>query len=91
MKEDEGAFAKVSTVGIIVVMAAMGGVLYLKSIGIRSFGPVPTLIIPMALFVVRAWWTANISPERMRKQQKMMAGMITAVCTGVMIMLMIPN
>lgn len=91
MKEDSGAFAKVSSIGLVIVVLSMGGVLYLKSIGIRTFGPVPTLIVPMALFVTRAWWTANIAPERMRKQQKMMAGMITAICTGVLVMLMIPN
>lgn len=91
MKEDSGAFAKVSSIGIIVVILSMGGVLYLKSIGIRTFGPVPTLIVPMALFVVRAWWTAKIAPERIREQQKMMAGMITAICTGVLIMLMLPD
>ncbi len=91
MKEDSGAFAKVSSIGLIIVILSMAGVLYLKSIGIRTFGPVPTLIVPLVLFVTRAWWTANIAPEAMRKQQKMMAGMITAICTGVMVMLMIPN
>lgn len=85
MSQETKTFTRIATVGLGVVLAAFGLVLYLKSIGIRTFGPVPTLALPLALFAVRAWLSAHFAPERIRRQQRMVAAMITLVCAAVVV------
>lgn len=74
---------------MVAVVLAFGLVLYLKSIGIMAFGPIPTLVLPLALFVGRAWFAARVAPERIRRQQRIMASMITLICVAVIVSLMI--
>ncbi|MEZ4458740.1 MAG: hypothetical protein R3E66_03240 [bacterium] len=90
MSNDTTKFTRVNTIGLVVVVLSGVLVLYLKSIGIREFGPVPTLALPLALFVIRAWWSAKIAPEKIKKHQRMAAAGITMVCVLVLVSVMLP-
>lgn len=71
--------ARVATWGLIGAVGLGILVIYLKSIGIRSIGPIPTLVLPLSAFVARSWGIAHFAPEGLAKKQKAMALLVTLV------------
>lgn len=77
--EKSSQMANVATWGMIVAVSLGVLVIYLKSIGVRAIGPIPTLILPLSAFVARSWGIAYFAPERLAKKQRGMAVLVTLV------------
>jgi len=80
MPDTSTLYTRVATIGLIATIALFGLVLYLKSLGIRFLGPIPTLTVPLAVFTARAWLLVKVAPDKIRDRQRAMAFIVTVAC-----------
>lgn len=73
-------YTRVASRGLIAVFVLFGLVILLKLQGVRSFGPIPTLALPLFAFVVRAWILVHVAPEKIQERQRGLAIIVTIAC-----------
>ena len=82
MADTTDLYTRTATIGLVVTIALFALVLYLKAQGIRLLGPIPTLTLPLAAFVVRAWLLVKFAPEKIKERQQKVATVITVACVA---------
>ncbi len=82
MADTTDLYTRTATIGLVATIALFGVVLYLKGQGIKTFGPIPTLTLPLAAFVIRAWLQVKFAPEKIYERQKKVATVITVACVA---------